>query len=268
MTLLGFDLGISSTKVVLVREGTPTDHEIWEGDFTEQKLLDYLHRKGLQPALVDGAGITGVGSLSVPPTMAGISMTPINEFQANTCAAPENAENRPFIVVSMGSGTSFCLVSHGQCIHLGGSALGGGLLDSLRLLVMPQSTFSTFIALASEGDPMALDSTIGDVCGYQLPDLPLWASAVNMGHLKEGSSQANLAASLLNMILQNIGVMAYLAGSGRSVSDYVVIGRLATLPHVHRIFGDLSRLYGIRFHIPTHPDFVTATGAAMCSLNP
>ena len=71
---------------------------------------------------------------------------------------------------------------------------------------------------------------------------------------------------LINLTLQNIGVMAYLAGSGRGIKTFVVIGRMTTLPHVTEIFERLNNLYGVNFILAKQSTHMTAIGAAIKAL--
>ena len=182
---------------------------------------------------------------------------------ANAKAARWLCKDETFIVVSLGTGTSFVLLDGPTSKHLGGSALGGGSLYGLFRLMLPGIDYSQFRSLAAKGSLSNIDLEIRDVSKEALPNLPLDVTATNFGKAKPDSKPEDIAAGLVNLVLQNIGVMAHLAGKGFGIRTFVCIGRMTTLPHVREIFDRLERLYKIHLLIPKDATFMTAIGAAL-----
>ena len=261
---IGIDAGISATKVVLLEGGAIRHTELWEGHPAPTRMVTFL--KGLH-GVVEQVTLTGVGSKVLAERLAketfGFKAEVVDEFEANARVARYACSEERFITVSMGSGTSFVLIDGAQSTHIGGSALGGGTLTGLMKLMLPCTDYDTLCELAGHGLPSRIDLQIGDVSPEPLPGLPTDVTAVCLGRASAQSRPEDIAAGLINLVLQNIGVMAFLAGSGRGVKTFVMMGRMTTLPHSQDIFDKLSRLYGIRIIVPPYATYMTAVGAAL-----
>lgn len=255
---LGIDIGISSVKAVLQEDNVILRKALWEGGFDERMLEDFFLDKDPSNIVITGVGSKGIDKL------LGRSVRHVDEFEANAVAARQCCPENEFIVVSMGSGTSFVLIEENRSQHLGGSALGGGALIGMFNLLQ-EGGWERLRALAAQGNLSNIDTQIGDVCKEALPGLPMDTTAVNLGKASKSSSPEDIASGLINLVLQNIGVMANLAGSGRGISTYLMIGRLTTLPHAREIFNRLERLYGITLLVPQDAEFMTAFGASLYS---
>ena len=259
---LGIDLGISATKIIVLNGKETCCKEIWEDHFSEDKLQDYLKRHHIAINDIEHFALTGVGNDQFGDTLLGIPTIHVDEFAANAKAARWFCREEKFIVTSLGTGTSFVLIDGETSKHLGGSALGGGSLYGLFRLMLPGVDYSEFRALASKGSLSNIDLEIGDVSKEALPNLPLDVTATNFGKAGPDSKPEDIAAGLVNLVLQNIGVMAHLAGRGYGIKTFVFIGRMTTLPHSREIFDRLERLYQIRLLVPENATYMTAIGAA------
>lgn len=260
---IGIDLGISATKIIVVNGKETCCKEIWEERFSDDKLQDYLKRHHIAPSDIGHFALTGVGNDRLGDSLLGIPAIHVDEFDANAKAARWICKDESFIVVSLGTGTSFVLIDGPTSRHLGGSALGGGSLYGLFRLMLPGIDYSQFRSLAEKGSLSNIDLEIGDVSKEALPNLPLDVTATNFGKASPDSRPEDIAAGLVNLVLQNIGVMAHLAGKGFGIRTFVCIGRMTTLPHVSEIFDRLERLYRIRLLIPEDATYMTAIGAAL-----
>lgn len=257
---IGIDLGISATKIVALEGEQPIQKVLIDHPVTPDELEKWLVENGLAEG--NTLAVTGVGSKNIGGLLAGMPVTHADEFEANACASRWYCQEDRFIVVSMGSGTSFVLIDGGTSTHIGGSALGGATLNGLLSLLLPGTDYTQFRALAEKGKLSRIDLQIGDVSKVALPHLPLDTTASNLGKAGKDSSPEDIAAGLVNLILQNIGVMANLAGSGRGITTFLMIGRMTTLPQSREIFDRLEALYGIRLMVPKMAVYMTAFGAA------
>lgn len=258
---LGIDIGISSTKVVAVDGGDIRCISLSDSHgYDANSIRDLLSSLDSLP---EELSVTGVGSQSIGSDIMGVPVVHVDEFTANAQAARHIMPDSPCIAVSIGTGTSFVLVNEEGERHLGGSALGGGTLNGLIAGMLPGRTFAEFLSLAGEGNLANIDLQIGDVCETALPNLPMDTTASNLFKRSQNDHPSDIAAGIVNLVLQNIGVMANLAGTGLGIHDFVILGRLATLPGSHGIFSRLEQLYGIRILVPQDPAFQTAIGAAI-----
>lgn len=264
--IIGIDMGISSTKVVAFIAKKLNKAEIWEGGFTESALKDFIASLIPIDNRVEKIAITGVGSKEICGNVLGYPTVKIGEFDANAASASYVCDEPEFIVASMGSGTSFVHVCKEGAKHIGGSALGGGTILGLFSQLVIGGGWPQLRALAERGSLAEIDLTVGDVSKEPLPGLPLDTTVTNFGKVNGHPTPQDVALGLINMVLQNIGVMAYLAGSGRGIKTFVVIGRLATLPHAEEIFERLENLYGVNFILAKQAAYMTAIGAAIKTL--
>ena len=95
-------------------------------------------------------------------------------------------------------------------------------------------------------------------------------TASNFGRETGGSSPADEAAALFNMIYETVGVMAAFALSRDSIRDVVLTGSLASLPQAKEtfdVFNSLPQVFGPRYLIPENAAFATAIGAAQSLLS-
>lgn len=268
--ILGIDIGISTTKFSLIDEnGDAVFHEMKAEPMSIEKLEWYIETMlCLGRYKIDTIGVTGVGSKKIGDTLYKRPVIHVDEFEANSLSAQKYINKDRFIVVSMGTGTSFVLADNGTYTHIGGSALGGGTLQGMMNLLMPGMNFYDFRELAKKGDLSKIDLQIKDVSPVELPNLPMDTTAANFGKVKEEPRKDDLAAGLVNLVLQNVGVMANLAGKGRDIDTFCFIGLMCTLPKIREIFDRLENLYGIHILVPEHPETFTAFGAALwCMVN-
>ena len=260
---IGIDLGISATKIATVRDKKMVEQVLWEGPVNVDRVTEYIKKYNPSRGKVKKIVVTGVGSRILPSTLCGIKTLRVEEFQANAQAAKLLELTTPYIIASMGTGTSLVKVEDNQWQHIGGCALGGGTLIRLFQLLLPGGNWALLRSLAEKGNLDSADQCIKDFSPISLPELPMDTTTVNLGKVSQSTTPENITVGLLNMVVQNIGVMARLSGLGYGITDFVVIGRMTTLPKVKTILERLEKLYGIHFHIPASPEFMTAMGAAM-----
>lgn len=265
--IIGLDLGISSTKAIALAGNKLCRTEIWEGTFSEKLLKDFIVSQLSGDTRVERIAATGIGSKTLSGKLLGYPVIKVDEFAANAASASFICDEKEFIVVSMGSGTNFVHITPNGAKHIGGSALGGGTILGLFSQMFVGGGWPQIRSLAERGSLDKIDLYLKDVSTEPLPGLPLDTTVTNFGKVNGHPAPHDLALGLINMVLQNIGVMAYLAGSGRGIKNFVLIGRLATLPHTEEIFGRLNTLYGVKFILSKQAAFMTAIGAAITKPN-
>lgn len=264
--IIGLDIGISSTKVAAFVARKLNRAEIWESGFSEKQLQEFIGSLSSIDSHVEKIALTGVGSRKITGKLLGYPTVKVDEFEANAASASHICEESRFIVVSMGSGTSFVEVDKEKTKHIGGCALGGGTILGLFKQMALGGGWPQIRALAERGSLENIDLTVADVSNEPLPDLPMDTTVTNFGKIDHHATPQDIALGLINLTLQNIGVMAYLAGSGRDIRTFVVIGRMTTLPHAAEIFDRLNNLYGVNFILAKQSTHMTAIGAAIKSL--
>ena len=105
-----------------------------------------------------------------------------------------------------------------------------------------------------------------DITVHAAPTLDPDMTAANFGDLAEDATPADLAAGVVNLVLQAIGTMTVLACQCCDSKTVVLTGSMTTLPQAVTNFQLFEKLYGIHYIIPENATFATAIGAGLCSL--
>ena len=265
--VIGIDVGISTTKIVGLKEGKPSAPiRITAADPITSlygAFGKYLHDNNIQLEDVEHVMLTGVGAAYVKNDVYGVKTSRCDEFVADALGARYESHLDHAIVVSMGTGTSF-VMCHGDDIrHIGGIGIGGGTLQGLSRVMLNTSDIKTVSALAMQGDIRHINLLIGDISAQPLPGLPMEATASIFARAQNDASREDIACGIISLVLQSIGSAAVLAAQGTDCRDMVLIGNLSLLPQCKDIFPALEKLYNVRFHIPKYSQFCTAIGAAL-----
>jgi len=265
--VIGIDVGISTTKIVGLRNGIPTDPiRITAADPITSlygAFGKYLHDNDINLEEVEHVMLTGVGAAYVKNDVYGVKTSRCDEFIADALGARYESHIDHAIVVSMGTGTSFVMCNGDDIRHIGGIGIGGGTLQGLSRIMLNTSDIKQVSALAMQGDIKHINLLIGDISAQPLPGLPMEATASIFARAKNDASKEDIACGIISMVLQTIGSSAVLAAQGTDCRDMVMIGNLSTLPQCREIFPALEKLYNVRFHTPKFSQFCTAIGAAL-----
>ena len=270
--ILGIDIGGSTTKIV----GLQTDGSVIsmlrvkaEDQVTSLygALGNYLRSNNLRLEDVRRVVLTGVGSSYVDGDIFGLPTCKVDEFQASGMGALALSGQKSAVVATMGTGTAFLWAESGKPVqHLCGSGIGGGTLSGLCHKLTGAERSGQIKKLAEQGDLNKVDLTIRsivkDSSGALDPDM----TAANFGDLSDDATPSDLAAGVVNLVLQVIGTMTVLACQVHNAKTVVLTGALTSLPQAEKNFQDFERLYGIHYIIPEDAAFATAIGAGLCSL--
>lgn len=269
--ILGIDIGGSTTKIV----GLRTDGSVIsmlrvraEDQVTSLygALGNYLTSNRLSLRDVRRVVLTGVGASYVEGDIYGLPTCKVGEFSASGTGALALSGQSSAVVVSMGTGTAFLWASPDGIRHLCGSGIGGGTLGGLCHKLVGMERFGQIKKLALGGDLGQVDLTIGDITKNPAATLDPTLTAANFGNLAEDANCADVAAGVVNLVLQAIGTMTVLACRCCDTKTVVLTGSMTTLDQVKPNFENFERLYGIHYIIPDNATFATAIGAALCSL--
>ncbi|MBQ9668030.1 MAG: type II pantothenate kinase [Prevotella sp.] len=265
--IIGIDVGISTTKIVGLRDGKPSDPiRITAADPITSlygAFGKYLHDNNIRLEEVEHVMLTGVGAAYVKNDVYGVRTSRCDEFIADALGARFESQLDHVIVVSMGTGTSFVMADGDDIHHIGGIGIGGGTLQGLSRVMLNTSDIKTVSALAMQGDISHINLLIGDISAQPLPGLPMEATASIFARAQNDASREDIACGIISMVIQSIGSAAVLAAQGTGCRDMVLIGNLSLLPQCKEIFRALEKLYGVRFHTPKYSEYCTAIGAAL-----
>ena len=269
--ILGIDVGGSTTKVVgLDVHGNPLSMLRVRAEDQVTSLFgalgNYLSSTHLTLEDVRRVVLTGVGASYVDGNIYGLPTYRVDEFSASGAGALALSGQERAVVSTMGTGTAFLLAEKGRVQHLCGSGNGGGTLGGLCHKLVGMERFGQIKKLALGGDLGQVDLTIGDITKNPAATLDPTLTAANFGNLAEDANCADVAAGVVNLVLQAIGTMTVLACRCCDTKTVVLTGSMTTLDQVKPNFENFERLYGIHYIIPDNATFATAIGAALCSL--
>jgi type II pantothenate kinase len=265
--IIGIDVGISTTKIVGLKDGRVTaPTRITAADPITSlygAFGKYLHDNNIELEDVERVMLTGVGSAYIKGPVYGLPTQKVEEFVADGLGARYESKLDHTIVVSMGTGTSFVQCDGNDMRHIGGIGIGGGTLAGLSRMLLNTSDIKAVSALAMQGDIRNMNLRIGDISAEPLPGLPMDATASILAKAQSDASKEDIALGIISMVLQAIGSAAWLSSRGSGIRDFVLIGNLTLLPQCKDVFPPLEQLYNIRYHIPKYSQYCTAIGAAL-----
>ena len=266
---IGIDVGISTTKIVGIRDGKVVRPLRIKATDPVTSLYGafgkYLYDNKIELDDIEKVMITGVGAAYIDKPFYGLSTEKADEFLADGLGARYEAQRDRMIVVSMGTGTSLVLCDGDDIHHIGGIGIGGGTLNGLSRLLLNTDDIQQISDLSMKGDIGSINLQIGDISSKPLPGLPMNATASLFANAQGTASREDIALGLICLVLQSIGSATILSSLNSGIKDFVMIGNLTLLPQCKVLFPMMERLYDVRFIIPKYSEFCTAIGAALQS---
>ena len=136
----------------------------------------------------------------------------------------------PYILVNIGSGVSIIKVSQpGSYERISGTSVGGGTLWGLLSLLTDAKDYDEMLELSLQGDNKNVDMLVGDIYGGDYSKIGLKGSTIastfgkvfKLSKEKRGElNQQDIASSLLYLVSNNIGQIAYLNAHVHGISRY------------------------------------------------
>ena len=114
MIKIGIDIGITSTKIAAVQGNEILFAVILREIFSPEIITDLLAHYGFKSTDVESISVTGVGQSKIKYPLLEKIPRPVGEFEANAAGAGFFYDLEKFIIVSMGTGTSFVKVENGE----------------------------------------------------------------------------------------------------------------------------------------------------------
>jgi type II pantothenate kinase len=275
---VGLDFGLTTTDAVAWLDGghpqaDPVAHVtlVRPGPADPTVLALALARLGVEPDAVARLSVTGGRSRTLPEAWSGVPLDKVAEPEAIGRGGLALSGLRRALVVSCGTGTAMVLADRdlGSYRHVSGTAVGGGTLVGLGHALLGERDPERLSALAAAGDASGVDTTLGEVLGGGVGDLPPEATAVNLGRLADlpqPPARADLAAGIVTMVAQVIALIAINAARAFDLRDVVAVGRLAQLEPVRATFDAVADLYHRpRFEVPPDGPRATALGAVLAT---
>jgi len=266
---VGIDFGASNTDIVL-RGDHGDDWRRWTlpsiGTPSESRVREVLEAGDIRPRDVAWMAITGGDRQALPATIDARPIRSVNEMHAIGMGGLALSGLSRAIVTSAGSGTAVVRAEGTTARHVTGTGVGGGTLVGLGRLLLNTVNPREIDALASRGHASGVNLTIGEILGTAIGSLPADTTAVNFGRVARHpveASREDLAAALVNMVGQVVGVIAINAARAEQMEHIVVVGHLTDLPSVRETLRQVGVFYGASIILPEFGGFATATGALL-----
>lgn len=267
--IIGIDIGGSTTKIVGFVEGRIYSPILVKATDPIASVYGafgkFLSTNKLSLDSIKKIMVTGAGSSFITEKLYGIPTGKVDEFRAIGMGGLFLSNLQKAIIVSMGTGTALVKadIDSGKAIHMGGTGVGGGTLLGLSNKMLNVRNFDDLIETARGGDLSHIDLSIGDITRDTLESLPPDTTASNFGKISDLASKADVALGIINLVFQTIGMVSIFATRIDGNKNIVLTGNLTNVPQAHDIFGKLSKLFEVNFHIPANAEYATATGAAI-----
>ncbi len=267
---LGIDLGATRTKVAWRPEGADFRLESFpRGD--NAPIDEYLRTATGGPI-----GVTGCGSAAFAEAVQGEkSPVVVGEFDAWTRGCRVLLEQSglevsdPFLLVSLGTGTSMLRVEGDSHERVGGTALGGGTLVGLASRLCDCDDFEELRGMAERGQRRRADLVLADI--YPGDDRPLpgdvTASSLEKlarqpGEHEEAPGRDDVAAALMGMVGENVALLAAALAVSRQLSTIVYGGSsLRENPALTQLLVAIPALQGLRALVFPSGEYSGAVGA-------
>jgi type II pantothenate kinase len=268
---VGIDFGLTITDAVAVDGTSLTAHAALDrpGVASVDVLRHALHALAIDPGDVDVIAVTGGRSRELPASLDGVPLEFVDEPTAIGRGALARTGLDLALVVSCGTGTAMVAADGLQrrYSHVSGTPQGGGTLEGLAWLLLGLRGVDELAALAVRGDATAVDTTLGDVLGGGVGQLPPTATAVNLGRLATLTTDPapeDLAAGLVTMVAQAIGLLALNVAKAEGLPAVICVGRLAEVAPMRSMIEAVFRVYGASPpHFPEGAAHSVAYGAAL-----
>ena len=248
---VAIDFGISNTDFAISDQGKIVFHTTpsQSSGINAGTLKNILKKHEIDISNIKKIGVTGGKSSDLDDALEGVEIAKINEIDAIGLGAKKlyGIKEESALVVSAGTGTACVHVQGNNFNHLGGIAVGGGMLEGLGSLLFKNSNGLEINEFANSGSRAELDLLIGDVVnkiGNLSPDI----TAVNFGQAKSSSADTmeNTAAALCNMVGEVIGTVAYLNALLVGSDKAYFIGRTSYLSEIIDGINQRLELAGIK----------------------
>ena len=267
--VVGIDIGGSTTKIA----GFDGDKMLKSVQISASNAIaslfgcfgKFLYDNELSLEDIEQVNLTGVGCIAVDKPIYGLPTYRVDEFTANGVGGGYFAQGKKeFMVVSMGTGTSFVGVKDGVPTHLGGIGIGGGTIIGLSKLMLNTNDIDKIQELAQGGHVEHIDLRVGDISPKPLPGLNLEVTASNFGKASSRANCEDKAAGIVHMVIESICQTAALISQGTNMKDFILIGALTNFPECESVCKMIKTMFpDLNFIVPKDGEYGTAIGTAL-----
>lgn len=137
----------------------------------------------------------------------------------------------------------------------------------LSKLMLKAETMDHIVEYADEGELGRIDLKIKDMTEGAMESLTADMTAANFGNVSDIATKSDMAAGILNMVFETVGMVSVFAARSCGVRDIVLTGNLTRLSRCKTKFDEFNEMpYGVNFIIPKRSQFSTVIGTALRGL--
>ena len=264
---VGLDIGGSTTKIVGMNDGSIIAREIVKAADPVTSAFGavgkLINDNTLSVNDIEQINITGVGSGFPQAPILGIKTVAVEEFKATGLGGLFLSGLDHAVVVSLGTGTAYLEARKDDVKHIIGSGVGGGTLVGLGLALTGTADAVKLSEIATSGDVLRCDLTIGDITKNAITGLPMNVTASNFGKAADDLSREDKMAGVFNLVYQAVGTVAVMASRQCGLKDIVFTGQLTGLKQCEEYLLPFEKLYGVNIIVPEDAVFATAIGSCL-----
>ncbi|WP_404332624.1 type II pantothenate kinase [Mesobacillus maritimus] len=169
-----------------------------------------------------------------------------------------------FMLVNIGTGTSWYLIEAEKTERILGSGIGGGTFMGLGKLLSTRTEYSQLVEQAIEGDKANIDLLVKDIYHPEDPPIEGTLTASNFAKAAEtvAHSESDRIAAIVNMIAETIVLLSNQTAKLHQTQEIVYIG--STLIENSTLQAGLERfssMVGLTPHFLQDGEYCGAIGA-------
>ena len=257
---IGIDVGGSLTKIVTVSDGERQYH-----------LLEHTDAAEVAASLPPGEQIyaTGCGAKDLAKCLEE-PVRVLDELQSFCAGArhlvlEKDPAAEPFVLTSIGTGTSIFYVSPDSGTRAAGTGVGGGTITGLGNMLLSVPEFVKIMDLASKGKRQRVDLMVSDLYPDTAESPVLSAlTAANFGRRSfEDAGKVDIASAIVQMVVETVAVLSIQVARTYKTGTIVVAGSPSSHPLIRERFLEIGCFLGHEFGFLKHGAFCGALGAVL-----
>jgi len=264
MSIIGIDIGSSTTKIIEYKNNKIINKKILRKVYEESDLQCFLNENNIHD--VKKIVFTGIGADKIDTSKYNVPIEKVEEFRAIGIGAKYLSKKERVIVASVGTGTALIEVNNKEITHLGGTGVGAGMLFNLCERFLDVSSFDEILELAQKGNIEKIDLRIGDITDKNIKTLPQDLTLANFGKFEKDAKKEDIILGFINMVFEVVGMMVAFASINSQIKDAVFIGNITAIPRINEILKKIEFTHKIKFIIPQDGEYGVALGGIISLL--
>lgn len=265
---VGIDVGTTQTKLVAIKDGQAMDYLKIKSKPTDEDIYkifeSFVKKNEIDLNEIENINLTGVGAVDFSGKLGEKEIHYVHEFDADVAGASFASKGeKDFLLISLGTGTTYIHVKDGKYKHLGGLGLGGGSIDGLFHHIIGTNNISEMSSMAKKGDVTKINLLMSDIAGMKFEGLAGDLTASNFAKITNATKE-DIAAGIYSLVIENIIQTGSILANNLNIKSIVLIGGLCNSDELKRTVDRFYILYPDMKYIISHRgSYITALGTAL-----